>query len=176
MTLISPTRPGRSATDPNPIGNAVRPSLSTGAERLHAHLMQHGQLTDVQAKAFLGHDPQGVLKELQDAWLVLHVPGGDHTRVGRAAQFIPVPRRDRPRLEETLFHLELLKGRNGTWSSFQRWLALDAGETLAAMRALVEAGYASGGPVGATFVFRVEKMPFTAGLPSRGGPESHAER
>ena len=176
MTLTSTTRPGRSATGPNPAGRAIRPSLSTGAERLHAHLMQLGQLTDVQAKAFLGHDPQGVLKELQEAWMVLHVPGGDQTRVGRAAQFIPVPRRDRPSTEETLFHLELLRGRSGTWSSFRRWLALDAGETLAAMRALVEAGYASGGPVGATFVFRVEKMPSNAGPPSRSGPQSHAEQ
>lgn len=176
MTLISPTRPGHSAPGPNLISSAIRPSLSTGAERLHTHLMQLGQLTDVQAKAFLGHDPQGVLKELQEAWLVLHVPGGDHTRVGRAAQFIPVPRRDRPSMEETLFHLELLRGKSGTWSSFRQWLALDAGETLAAMRALVEAGYASGGPVGATFVFRVEKVPFSAGPPFRGGPGSLAER
>ena len=158
MTLVVPTGPVQGyANEVVCDVNVDVPRLSAGADVIYTYVAQHGQVTDVQARLLLSADPLGALNELQAAWLIVHVPGGCSGRAGRAraAQFVAVPQGRRPSATATSAHAQLLRGCSGMLSFFARKLNLDAGETLAAMQALCEAGLASGGPVGASFAFRV---------------------
>ncbi|GGR31894.1 hypothetical protein [Deinococcus ruber] len=63
--------------------------------------------------------------------------------------YLAVPQGNVPDLEVTQQDAVVLKGCSGMLSFFAQKLRLDAGQ------ALVVCGYASGGPVGASFAFRV---------------------
>lgn len=138
-----------------PLGSGEVSDLSSGALRLREELQQRGRLTSVQAKATLPKGAEAALAELVLAgWAVYH-PGGNGTRAGRGACWLPDVPCGPPTALELSFARGCLKGESGTLKRFQERLGFDQRSTLAVLRALVECGEASGGPVGATFAFRV---------------------
>ncbi|ULH18150.1 hypothetical protein MF271_21985 (plasmid) [Deinococcus sp. KNUC1210] len=148
-TLLERTGPGQGVTSPLP---SFLPwqltGLSTGAQQL-------GQLNDVEARVLLGDSTPAMFQELMAIWWIVEVPGRSGRRVGRVTTYLAVPQGNVPDLEVTEHDALVLRGCSGMLSFFAQKLQLDAGQALAAMRALVVCGYASGGPVGASFAFRV---------------------
>lgn len=154
--ILERSGPGEGTTSPlpSPIPSQLA-GLSTGAQRLGVLIQQRGQVSDVEVRALLGAEAMGAVRALLEAWWIIELPGRGGNRAGRVATYVAVPQGNVPDVEVTLHDAEVLSGCSGMLSFFAGKLNLDAGQTLAAMRALVLLGLASGGPVGASFAFRV---------------------
>lgn len=138
-------------------GATVRPEpvLSEAAQRLLNHLRDEGHLSVVTARHLLGRDPMAALSELQAAWRISEIPGGASSRQGRAASYRFVPQCAAHETLPLAYAHHVLAGKHGTLSAFMTWLDVSEAEVLTVMRGLIAAGLAQGGPVGATFAFRV---------------------
>lgn len=138
-------------------GQAVAPEpvLSEAAQRLLDHLRDEGSLSVVTARHLLGRDPMAALSELQAAWRISEIPGGASSRQGRAASYRFVPQCAAHETLPLAYAYHVLAGKHGTLSAFITWLDVSEAEVLTVMRGLIAAGLAQGGPVGATFAFRV---------------------
>ena len=132
------------------------PTLSADAQLAYDRLSQDGRLSQVALTRLVGEARAGeVLAELTAAWLAVEVPGGLETRTGRAGYIAPVAWVPAAGLLEVEAAARLLSGRSGLLGMFARALDMDSAGALGVMRALVMLGLAQGGPVGATFAFRV---------------------
>ncbi|WP_304524742.1 UvrD-helicase domain-containing protein [Deinococcus sp. 6GRE01] len=157
-------RPIPSTSDPIPFtlpltppdARFAVPTLSADAQLAYDYLSQDGRLSQVALTRLVGEARAGdVLAELTAAWLAVEVPGGLETRSGRAGYLAPVRWVPAAGLLEVEAAARLLSGRSGLLGMFARALDMDSAGALGVMRALVVLGLAQGGPVGATFAFRV---------------------
>ncbi|GGS08870.1 UvrD-helicase domain-containing protein [Deinococcus sedimenti] len=177
-------RPIPSTPDPIPFTPALTPpdarfavpTLSADAQLAFDRLSQDGRLSQVALTRLVGEARAGdVLAELTAAWLAVEVPGGLETRSGRAGYIAPVQWVPAAGLLEVEAAARLLSGRSGLLGVFARALDMDRAGALGVMRALVVLGWAQGGPVGATFAFRVhaqDQVPAQEdqSCPPDGGP------
>ena len=151
------TRRSVAAPSDKPTG----PTLSADARALLEQARTTGKLTESQAKRQLGRDPGGALRELLATWQLLEVPGSAGGRTGRGAYYRPLPDQPEPTPLTLQSALHALSGRSGTLRAFMNHLQLAEGETLGILRCLIAQGDAQGGPVGATFAFRVHPVTVT---------------
>lgn len=157
VDLPAPAVPQRGPKKPPArlTGQGEVTNLSSAALRLREELQQRGRLTIVQAKAAVPQGAEAAMAELVLAGWALYCPGGNGTRAGRSAYWMPDVPCAPPTALELSFARGRLKGESGTLSRFQQLLGFDQRSALSVLRVLVEGGEASGGPVGATFAFRV---------------------
>lgn len=135
------------------------PQLPPDAARLLAAVQASGDgLTEPQARALLGAALPEAVQTLQNTWLLLAAPGAPSGKAARLTRFLAAPVMEPSTRLELTFAARRLSGRSGTLLALARHLDRSPGYTLGVMRTLVRAELASGGPVGATFVFRVSEM------------------